>query len=181
MATATVKTEPGLRAVADARKKFTTGAIVSIYLKNFVTYEEVKFNCKPGLNLILGPNGSGKSTIVCALCLGLGGAPKLLGRAKELKEFVKRGCTEGEIELELFREVGRTLVIRRCINSTNSKSKWYVNGKTSRLELVTDEIQKMNIQLSNLCQFLPQDKVCHSIYCILVISDTLLFVGSRVC
>ena len=155
-----IKPEPGLKAAAaDSRKNFTTGSIVSIYLKNFVTYEEVKFYCKPGLNLILGPNGSGKSTIVCALCLGLGGSPKLLGRAKDVKEFVKRGCTEGEIELELYREGGRSLVIKRCINSIKSTSKWYINGKASKLESVTDEIHKMNIQLTNLCQFLPQDKV----------------------
>ena len=157
-----VKTEPGQRAAAVSRKHFTTGAIVSIYLKNFVTYEEVRFYCKPGLNLVLGPNGSGKSTIVCALCLGLGGSPKLLGRAKDVKEFVKRGCAEGEIELELYREGGSTLVIKRCINSIDSRSKWYINGKASRLETVTGEIQKMNIQLTNLCQFLPQDKVGYS-------------------
>ena len=132
---------------------------MSIYMKNFVTYEEVKFYCKPGLNLILGPNGSGKSTIVCALCLGLGGATKLLGRAKEVKEFVKRGCAEGEIELELYKNHRESLRIRRCINSTNSKSKWYIDGRLCKLETVTTEIEKMNIQLTNLCQFLPQDKV----------------------
>ncbi|KAI6651460.1 Structural maintenance of chromosomes protein 5 [Oopsacas minuta] len=154
-----VKTEPDLSPVPSGGKDFATGAIVSIYLRNFVTYEEVKFYCKPGLNLILGPNGSGKSTIVCALCLGLGGSPKLLGRAKDVKEFVKRGCIEGEIELQLFRKRGRSLIIRRCINSTNSKSKWYIDGRPSKLETVTVEIQKMNIQLANLCQFLPQDKV----------------------
>jgi len=29
----------------------------------------------------MGPNGTGKSTIVCAICLGLAGKPKILGRA----------------------------------------------------------------------------------------------------
>jgi chromosome segregation ATPase len=41
----------------------------------------VVFNAGPNLNLIIGPNGSGKSSIVCAMVLGLGGKPKLLGRA----------------------------------------------------------------------------------------------------
>ncbi len=35
------------------------------------------------VNLIIGPNGSGKSTIVCAICLTLGGDPKTLGRASK--------------------------------------------------------------------------------------------------
>lgn len=39
------------------------------------------YNAGPNLNLIIGPNGSGKSSIVCAMVLGLGGKPKLLGRA----------------------------------------------------------------------------------------------------
>jgi chromosome segregation ATPase len=39
------------------------------------------FNAGPNLNVIVGPNGTGKSTIVCAMVLGLGGKPRLLGRA----------------------------------------------------------------------------------------------------
>jgi len=41
----------------------------------------------PGLNVIVGPNGTGKSSIVCGICLGLAGHPKLLGRAKEVGLF----------------------------------------------------------------------------------------------
>ena len=29
--------------------------------------------------------GTGKSSIVCAICLGLGGSPRLLGRAKDVR------------------------------------------------------------------------------------------------
>lgn len=29
--------------------------------------------------------GTGKSSIVCAMCLGLGGSPRLLGRAKDVR------------------------------------------------------------------------------------------------
>ena len=31
--------------------------------------------------------GTGKSSIVCAICLGLGGQAKLLGRAKDVRTF----------------------------------------------------------------------------------------------
>ena len=43
--------------------------------------------------------GTGKSSIVCAICIGLGGHPKLLGRAKEvrrtgaMKVMAGPGCT----------------------------------------------------------------------------------------
>ena len=36
-------------------------------------------------------SGTGKSSIVCAMCLGLGGHPKLLGRAKEVRIIRKAG------------------------------------------------------------------------------------------
>lgn len=39
------------------------------------------FDAGPNLNVIIGVNGSGKSSIVCAMVLGLGGKPRLLGRA----------------------------------------------------------------------------------------------------
>lgn len=32
------------------------------------------------LNLVLGPNGTGKSSLVCALCIGLGGSTKVSAR-----------------------------------------------------------------------------------------------------
>ena len=72
------------------------GTVVRIELTNFMTYNHVIVEPGPRLNLILGPNGSGKSTVVCALCLGLGGSQKLLGRSERLGDFVKvRGIAEG--------------------------------------------------------------------------------------
>lgn len=39
----------------------------------------IDFQPGPALNLVIGPNGAGKSSLVCAICIGLGGAPSLLG------------------------------------------------------------------------------------------------------
>ena len=55
----------------------------------------------PHLNVIIGANGTGKSSIVCAICLGLGGKTTVLGRQKEIGEFVKHGQQKGSIEIEL--------------------------------------------------------------------------------
>ena len=65
------------------------------------TYDSVEFTTGPYLNVIIGPNGTGKSTIVCAICLGLGGKTGLLGRAHQPSEFIKYGCNKGNIEIEL--------------------------------------------------------------------------------
>lgn len=66
------------------------------------TYDECEFVCHPNLNVIIGPNGTGKSSLVCAICLGLGGATKVIGRAKDAQDFIKYGCDAATIEIELW-------------------------------------------------------------------------------
>ena len=39
------------------------------------------------------------------------------------------------------------------------KSFWKINGHRSSIDEVRDCIKKFNIQVDNLCQFLPQDRV----------------------
>lgn len=65
------------------------------------TYDAVEFLTGPSLNVIIGPNGTGKSSIVCAICLGLGGKTGLLGRAQQVGDYIKYGCPKAKIELEL--------------------------------------------------------------------------------
>jgi len=50
----------------------------------YSTFDDIELLPGAGLNVIVGPNGTGKSSIVCGICLGLAGHPKLLGRAKEV-------------------------------------------------------------------------------------------------
>ena len=68
------------------KDKYMNGSILKVTMTNFMSYSSAVINPGPRLNFVIGPNGSGKSTIVCALCLALGGDPKLLGRA----DFVSR-------------------------------------------------------------------------------------------
>ena len=67
----------------------------------FSTYDAVEFTPGPHLNVIIGPNGTGKSSIVCAIALGLAAKTSVLGRAKEVQDFVKHGSVKAVIELEL--------------------------------------------------------------------------------
>lgn len=139
---------------------YMPGNITEIELHNFMTFS--KLTCKPGsrLNLVIGPNGSGKSSLVCAIALGLGGEPQLLGRASSIGAFVKRGEESGYIKISLRGETKEDqLTILRKIDTRN-KSEWIFNGKAVPKKNVTDMIQRFNIQVNNLTQFLPQDRVC---------------------
>ncbi|KAF5865264.1 Structural maintenance of chromosomes protein 5 [Aspergillus alliaceus] len=140
---------------------YKPGAIVRIKVIDFVTYTSAEFFPGPKLNMVIGPNGTGKSTLVCAICLGLGWGPVHLGRAKDAGEFVKHGCREATIEIELaggarFRQ---NPVVSRTIKRDGNKSSFTLNGKPVSRNQVLKLAQSFSIQIDNLCQFLPQDKV----------------------
>mmetsp|Transcript_2900 Transcript_2900/g.5510 ORF Transcript_2900/g.5510 Transcript_2900/m.5510 type:complete len:1133 (+) Transcript_2900:146-3544(+) len=151
------ETEERLKTVGD----YKHGSIKRIKLIKFLTYSHVEFSPQPRLNVVVGPNGTGKSSILCAICLGLGGEPRLLGRASEVETFVQNGEDEAFIELELANEQGKDVVITRTIrrqHKNHSSFTWNgesVSGKKVK-EMATEKFQ---IQIDNLCTFLPQEKV----------------------
>ncbi|KAJ5742712.1 uncharacterized protein N7511_011113 [Penicillium nucicola] len=140
---------------------YKPGAIVRIKVQNFVTYTSAEFFPGPKLNMVIGPNGTGKSTLVCAICLGLGWGPQQLGRAKDQGEFVKHGSREATIEIELCGppKMGRNPIIQRTIKRDGNKSTFMINGESASNKQVLKLAQSFAIQVDNLCQFLPQDKV----------------------
>ncbi|XP_020526897.1 structural maintenance of chromosomes protein 5 [Amborella trichopoda] len=139
---------------------YLPGNIIEIEIHNFMTYNHLK--CKPGsrLNLVIGPNGSGKSSLVCAIALGLVGEPQLLGRASSIGAYVKRGEENGYIKIYLRGySPSEQISITRKIDIHN-RSEWMINGKVLPKRDVLEVIQRFNIQVGNLTQFLPQDRVC---------------------
>ncbi|KAI0874514.1 P-loop containing nucleoside triphosphate hydrolase protein [Hypoxylon argillaceum] len=140
---------------------FHPGAIVRVRVKNFVTYKQAEFLPGPNLNMVIGPNGTGKSSLVCAICLGLGYHPKHLGRASHVGEFVKHGEESAIIEVELQKLPSERTnhVIRVQINREDNGRKWWLDGKESTHKAIQEVTRKLRIQIDNLCQFLPQDKV----------------------
>ncbi|KAM6595068.1 hypothetical protein CsatA_002771 [Cannabis sativa] len=139
---------------------YMPGNIIEIQLHNFMTFSHL--TCKPGprLNLVIGPNGSGKSSLVCAIALGLAGDPKLLGRAKDVGSFVKRGEESGytQITLRGSTKEERITIMRKM--DTSNKSEWLLNGIVVPKKEIAEITERFNIQVSNLTQFLPQDRVC---------------------
>lgn len=140
---------------------FQPGSIVRVKLTNFVTYAAAEFHLGPSLNMIIGPNGTGKSTLVCAICLGLGWSSEHLGRAKELSAFVKHGASEAEIEIELAKaeDEATNPVVRRTLRKEDNKTIFYLNGSHTTKNAVMEMCKRYSIQIDNLCQFLPQDRV----------------------
>ncbi|TXG55854.1 hypothetical protein EZV62_017167 [Acer yangbiense] len=139
---------------------YMAGNIIEIELHNFMTFDHLI--CKPGsrLNLVIGPNGSGKSSLVCAIALALGGEPNLLGRATSVGAYVKRGEESGYIKISLRGDTKEEkITVTRKIDTRN-KSEWLFNGKVVPKKDVLEIIQRFNIQVNNLTQFLPQDRVC---------------------
>ncbi|KAK4155132.1 SMC5-like protein [Chaetomidium leptoderma] len=158
---------PPRRAVASrprngqASAEFQPGAIVRVKVVNFVTYEEAEFFLGPNLNMVIGPNGTGKSSLVCAICLGLGYSSNVLGRASAFGEFVKHGKDEAEIEVELQRkpEHSENYLVGLCIKREDNSRKFTINGQRVSHKEIQKLMRSLRIQIDNLCQFLPQDKV----------------------
>ncbi|KAI0403819.1 P-loop containing nucleoside triphosphate hydrolase protein [Xylaria palmicola] len=152
---------PSARGRAADSGDFHPGAIVRVRVDNFVTYKHAEFLPGPNLNMVIGPNGTGKSSLVCAICLGLGYHPKHLGRASHVGEFVKHGEESAVIEVELQKRPGDRAnhIIRVQINREDNGRKWWLNGKETNHKTIQELTRKLRIQIDNLCQFLPQDKV----------------------
>jgi len=134
------------------------GSVVRLKFRNFMQYSDTEFKLGPNLNVIIGPNGSGKSTIVNGICLGLAGKTSVLGRANSIVDFIKLGEQETEVETELYQpDDDNTVIVRKW--GMDGKSVWGVNGRKVTQKEVEKIIAGLRIQVGNLCQFLPQDKV----------------------
>ncbi|KAI5963678.1 SMC5 [Candida pseudojiufengensis] len=136
---------------------FQPGFLRKIRVWNFTTYSYTEFVLSPTLNMIIGPNGSGKSTLVAAICLGLAGNIKLIKR-NNLKSMIKTGHERAVIEITIENIEGEPPVtIKREFTAKNST--WSMNGRECTETAVKNLRLKFNIQLDNLCHFLPQERV----------------------
>ena len=88
-------------------------------------------------------------------------AEQHLGRAKDVSEFVKHGQSEATIEIELQRNAQLRMnpVLTRTIKRESNKSTYMINGQAKSGKTVMELAKSFNIQIDNLCQFLPQDRV----------------------
>lgn len=137
---------------------YKPGNIISLELKNFQNYKEIKFDFHPNLNFIAGPNGSGKSSISNAIAFIFGGTPKTIGKGNEIKEFVKFGELDGFVQI-ILKDIDKNLLIKRCINSNLKTTLWFLNNQTIKFSEIQKIYLRLKIDVNNLCNFLPQEKV----------------------
>ncbi|GAB0494638.1 hypothetical protein MMPV_005934 [Pyropia vietnamensis] len=140
---------------------FSHGNITSLKMHNFLTFNDVALSPGPRLNLIIGPNGSGKSTVVNALCIVFNGHLRLLGRSTDLSQYIRHGQETAWVEASLYDTSGprpRTRTVRRTFH-LDSKSEWQIDGVRANKTAVEKLRGEYDIQLDNLCQFLPQERI----------------------
>lgn len=137
------------RRCADTR--YVAGSVIRMKLKNFMTYDFVEFHPGPHMNMILGPNGTGKSSIAAAIAIGLAFPPKIMGRAHDLKSYVKQGSEVAEIEIELKGRRGkRNSVINRVFSRADDKSTFTLNGRSSTRRDIKALVEGYGVQAGNL-------------------------------
>jgi len=96
---------------------------------------------------------------VSAIILGLGGEPILLDRSASVADYIQSNKSSATIIVRVYgRAANTTETFRRIINS-NGSSTFSVNDKDTSKKNFLATVSSYNIQVSNLCQFLPQDRV----------------------
>lgn len=135
---------------------YREGNIISLSLTNFQTFSSQTFNFGPFLNLIAAPNGSGKSSLANAIALVFNGSPRTIGKSKEIAEYIKFGCKEAEISAGVWFK-NRIIQLTRKI--TFNHSYFYINGELTTQKKYSDLIREIQIDISSLCTFLPQERV----------------------
>lgn len=128
---------------------------------NFLTYTDTVINPGPRMNVIIGPNGTGKSTIVNAVGVVFAGNLKLLGRSTDLAAYVKHGKNSASVEALVYDPSRQSGVrsVRRMFDS-DGKGVFELDGHRVRVGDLKREInQRFDIQLDNLSQFMPQEKI----------------------
>lgn len=110
---------------------------------------------------IVGPNGTGKSSVVSAVCVVLGGKLQLLGKSQDLGSYVRHGAEEAMVEAWLYDPESSAGVARisRRFRKDGGTSTYSINGKKATIAEVDKLKRRFDIQLDNLSQFMPQEKI----------------------
>uniref|UniRef100_A0A1B0FUX9 Structural maintenance of chromosomes protein 5 n=1 Tax=Lutzomyia longipalpis TaxID=7200 RepID=A0A1B0FUX9_LUTLO len=135
------------------------GKIHSVTVNNFITYDSVKLFAGPYLNIIIGPNGTGKSTLVAAIVIAMGGNCGTLARGKKIEDYVKNGKTKAAVCVEVYRDEEQHLTEFYRSFDVKGGGSWKIDKRKVTQKTYLDTVRSYNIQVDNLCQFLPQDRV----------------------
>lgn len=108
---------------------------------------------------MIGPNGTGKSSIVASIIIGMGGSTKILSERNKLADYVKNGKDVAQITVTVYKDERRNFRnFCREFNRQN-KSTFYIDQRKVTEKEYQEQISALNVQVGNLCQFLPQERV----------------------
>eukprot|EP00249_Psilotum_nudum_P022184 c28410_g1_i1 orf=301-3471(+) len=146
------------------------GTITRIKLENFMCHRSLSIEFIDYVNFITGQNGSGKSAILTALCVAFGIKARGTQRATTLKEFIKNGCSQALVVVEMKNEgvdafrpdlYGKKITIERKITESGNASvlkDWQGKKVASRKEDLQELVDHFNIDVENPCVIMTQDK-----------------------
>ncbi|KAM1231846.1 hypothetical protein ACFX13_042478 [Malus domestica] len=156
--------------ISGLRQRSGSGIVQRVRLENFMCHSSLQIELGDWVNFITGQNGSGKSAILTALCVAFGSRAKGTQRASTLKDFIKTGCSNAVVQVELKNQgedafkpeiYGDIITVERRISGTTSatvlKDK---QGRrvAARKEDLRELVEHFNIDVENPCVVMSQDK-----------------------
>ncbi|XP_011410337.2 PREDICTED: structural maintenance of chromosomes protein 6-like [Amphimedon queenslandica] len=153
-----------------ANRSVDDGVIEKILLTDFMCHAKLEVKLQSCVNFILGDNGSGKSAIMTAIIVALGGKAHSTQRAQSLKDFIRTGQSQAEIQLTLSNkgtesfkgdQYGQHITIVRTIRKDSSSSYKLQSSDGRVISQQKDDLLLMldhfNIQVDNPVCMLSQD------------------------
>jgi len=77
----------------------------------------------------------------------------LLGRAKDICDYVQHRKDQATIEIELYKASGPNLIVKRIINRGSQKTLWYLNGKESSQNKKRNRSFCHSLELMDCCEY----------------------------
>uniref|UniRef100_A0A453MXI1 Rad50/SbcC-type AAA domain-containing protein n=2 Tax=Aegilops tauschii subsp. strangulata TaxID=200361 RepID=A0A453MXI1_AEGTS len=146
------------------------GTISRIRLENFMCHSSLDIELGQHVNFITGQNGSGKSAILTALCIAFGCRAKNTQRAATLKDFIKTGCSDAAIAVDINNQgedafkpdiYGNLIKLERRITKSSSSTilkDQHGRKVAHRKDDLNEIVEHFNIDVENPCVIMSQDK-----------------------
>jgi len=123
--------------------------ISRVRIRNILSHESTDIEFRPGLTAIVGPNGAGKSTIIDSIVYALFTERRASLRGSRKSDILRRGCSEGEIEVHLS-VGGRTYIVRRVVRASGSDDAQLLVVENGRQRAVATGIDRVHAAILEL-------------------------------
>jgi len=138
--------------------------IRGIYVKNWRSHSESKFEFEKGTNVLVGISGSGKSSVMDAISFGLFGTfPALNARKVKLEDLIRNGQKEAEVVVDFLDDYSVRRVVEKGKGTSTSelrKAGKLIEGiKTGPVTQKVEEILKIDYELFERAVYSEQNQI----------------------